>query len=54
MAISRNKVQYEKYKNNKTREKNKVRKITKYLTKNPNDSNMVKRIKELEILITKK
>ena len=42
---------YEKYKNNKTREKNKIKKLTKYLKSHPNNLVASQRLAELQTTI---
>ena len=39
---------YETYKKNKTREKNKIKKIMRHLKKHPNNQRMWERIRELK------
>lgn len=45
------KYKYDRYRAQKRRERNKIRKIKKYLRKHPNDLQTKKRLEELQILL---
>ncbi len=51
---ARQRQKYEQYKNNHTREKNKIRKLKKYLQIHGNNVKMLGRIEELEDIVNSK
>lgn len=45
------KYKYDRYRAQHRRERNKIRKITKYLRKHPNDKQTAKRLEEIKMMV---